>query len=89
MSVIQERYNPVVVGSNSSVPIHGNNVGGFLCVTSGTVSLVTNPADGKEATTLFTGLPVTAGVYYPIPFYLGRNGGVFTSASGAGGCLGV
>ncbi len=89
MSVIQERYNPIVVGANSTVTIHGNNIGGFLCTATGTITLVANAADGKPQTTLLNAFAVTAGIYYPLPFYLGRNGGTFTTASSGAGLLGV
>lgn len=89
MSVIQERYNPIVVAANSTVLIHGDNVGGFLCTASGTITLVANAYDGKAQQTLLTAFAVTAGIYYPLPFFLGRNGGTFTTASSGAGLLGV
>ena len=89
MATIQERYNPIVVGANSTVTIHGDNVGCFLCTTSGTVTLVSNAHDGKAQTTLLSAFAVTQGTFYRLPFYLGRNGGTFTTAGGATGLLGV
>jgi len=89
MAHVQERYNPIVVGTNSTVRITGDNVGGFVCTVSGTITLVANAADSKPQTTLLTNFPVTAGVYHPLPFYLGKNGGTFTTAGGASGLLGV
>ena len=87
--IIQERYNPVVVAANTTVPIYGDNIGGFLCTTSGTITLVKNPNnDGNTtSTTLINAMAVTAGTYYPIPAYLGKNGGAFTTAGGAVGLL--
>lgn len=88
MSVVQERYNPFRVASGATIHISGNNVGGFLCDGDGTIALVANAYGPKPETTLIPGLPVVAGVYYPMPFYLGPNGGRFVS-TGATGCLGV
>lgn len=89
MSVVQERYNPIVVAANTTVPIYGNNIGCFLCTATGTITLVANANDGKAETTLLSAMAVTAGFYYPLPFYLGKNGGVFTTASNGAGVLGV
>lgn len=85
----QERYQPILVGLNGTVRIETNSVGGFLCKTAGTISI----SDFNEitgATVLIVDAhPVTAGVYYPLPFYLGSAGGTFTCAGGASGTLGV
>lgn len=89
MTVIRERYTPLVVAANSTNTIYGNSIGGFLCSVSGTVTLVANPQDGKAAVTILSAFPVTAGIYYPLPFYLSSNGGTFTSAGGAAGVLGI
>lgn len=86
---IQERYQPIVVGANSTVTIHSNQVGGFLCTASGTITLVAAASDGKPQTTLLNAFAVTAGVYYPLPFFLGAQGGTFTTASSGAGLLGV
>ena len=91
MSVTQvrERYSPVPVAVNTAVTITSNAIGGFACTVSGTITLVANAADGKPQTTLLSAMPVTAGVYLPLPFYLGKEGGTFTTAGGAAGLLGV
>lgn len=85
----QERYVPVVVAANTAVPINNISIGGFLCTVSGTITVATLASDTKAATTLLSAFPVSAGVYYPLPFYIGPNGGTFTTASGAAGLLGV
>lgn len=85
---VQERYTPKPVAANSTVTISGSGVGGFLCTTSGTITLVRDDGQGAT-TTLVNAMAVTAGVYYPLPFYLGPTGGTFTTAGGAVGCLGV
>jgi hypothetical protein len=84
---IQERYNPKVVGANATVNINTTSMGGFLCTASGTITLVSKATDSKAQTTLLNAMSVSAGVYYPIPVYLGSNGGTFTTASSAAGLL--
>lgn len=85
--VVQERYSPIVVSVNSTVTIHGDNIGGFLAQTDGTVTLVSQQHDGKPQTTLLNAFPVVSGIYYPIPVFIGKNGGTFTAAGGASGLL--
>lgn len=89
MSVVQERYSPIPIGANSTVNITGSNIGGFLCTASGTITLVANASGGKPQITLLTAFAVTAGIYYPLPFFLGNNGGTFTTASSAAGLIGA
>jgi hypothetical protein len=85
--VIQERYAPLVVGVNATVTINNQAVAGFVCQTAGTVTLTSAAVDGAPAVTILSAFPVTAGVYYPLPFFLGKNGGTFTTAGGASGTL--
>lgn len=91
MGVVSERYSPVVVGVNATVTTTGgNSIGGFLCVTSGVITLSNNAvlAGVPQPVTFFTNLPVTAGVYVPIPFVM-RNGYTLVASGGASGVLGV
>lgn len=81
---IHERYNPEVIGVNSTVTLTADAIGGFLCKTAGTITVV----DGR-GTTVVNAYPVTAGVYYPMPFFLERPGGTITTAGGASGTMGV
>lgn len=84
-----ERYTAVPVAANTTVPIYGQSIGGFLCTTSGTITLVANVTASHPQRTLINAMAVTAGVYYPLPFYIGKNGGTFTTAGGAVGLLGT
>lgn len=88
MSTIKERYSPIVLAANGSATLTGSMVGGFLCITSGTIT-ITGLTDAGASRTIVNALPVTAGVYYPIPFYIGEKGGTVTLAGGASGTLGV
>jgi hypothetical protein len=82
MADVQERYTPIVVGVDSTITLHANNIGGFLAKTAGTVT-VTAP----DGTVIVNAVPVAAGGYTPLPFYLGRSGGTFTTAGGASGTV--
>jgi hypothetical protein len=84
MAIVTERFNPLAVGVNSTSNITGAAVGGFLAYTNGTVTITKS-----DGTVVVNALPVTAGVFHPIPFYIGHNGGTVTTAGGASGVLGV
>lgn len=83
---MQERYHAVPLAVNATYLFPSGTptgLSGFLCVTSGTFT-----ATRLSGTILINAFPVTAGVYYPMPFLLGQNGTV-TLAGGASGTLGV
>ena len=85
----QERYQPNLIGVNGTFKIEGDSIGGCLCATAGTITVTkVNEISGANVT-IINAHPVTAGVYYPLPFLLGSNGGTFTAAGGASGTLGV
>ncbi len=79
---IEEAHSAHPMAVNASVPLNGDKVYGFLCVTAGTLTITR--LNGVDALTAF---PVSAGVYYPIPIYLGSVGGTATLAGGASGTL--
>lgn len=85
--VVTERYHPVVLAANATAVIPEQSIGGFLCVTAGTITITSTRVAGPF--TIVNAMPVAAGVYYPIPYYLGSNGGSVTLAGGASGVLGV
>lgn len=83
--IIEERYKPVVIGANSTytLPDGTQSIAGFLCVTSGTVTVV-----NQKGVTVVGAFPVSAGIYHPMPFYLEHgSGGRVTTAGGASGTL--
>lgn len=84
---VQEFYVPLAVAANTTTPLASLQLGGFLCVTSGTITVVANASGGQPARTIINAFPVSAGIYYPLPFYLGTEGGVFTTAGGASGTV--
>lgn len=90
MGVITERYSPVVVGVNATVKSNSvNALGGFLCVTTGTLTLSSNGEfTVGNGQTIFTAFPVTAGNFYKLPFRV-AGGYTLVAAGGASGVLGV
>lgn len=82
---VRERFRPQPMGINSIFEIRGINVGGFLATVSGTLTLT-----DKDGTVLVSAVPVTAGVYTPLPFiFTGSQGATVTLAGGAAGTLAV
>lgn len=78
----QERYVGNIVGVNTTFPVNGNSIGGFLCKTAGTISVASS-----NGTLVVDAHPVTAGTYYPLPILLNGHLGTFTTAGGASGTL--
>lgn len=86
--IVKERYAALPLGTNSSTVIKAQSIGGFLAITGGTIT-VTQNTDVNTSVTIINAFPVAAGVYYPLPFFLGTYGGSVTLAGGASGVLGV
>lgn len=78
------QYHAMPIAATSTNIIRGDRIGGFLCITSGTVTLTRN-----DGTVLINAFPVTAGQWYFMPFHVGQHGGTFTTAGGASGTLAV
>lgn len=81
--IVKLRYTPLLVGAGETLSITSDTIGGFLCVTAGTISISRKNED-NTTTALVTALPVSAGVWVDIPFYLGTWGGTITSATAVG-----
>lgn len=60
--MVKERYRPYPMGANTSLQLTGDQIGGFIAITSGTITVVN--AAGE---TVVNACPVTAGVYLPLP----------------------
>lgn len=88
MGTIKERYAPVVVGVDSTVITTSDQIAGFLAKTAGTITVTRNNENGTT-TVIVDAVAVTAGVYTPIPFFVGFHGATITTAGGASGTLGV
>lgn len=85
-TTVKERYTPVAIGANASVTFDSQSMGGFLAITDGTITVYRKRPQGGDEVIVNT-LPVTGGIYYPIPIYLNQNGGRVVLASGASGVL--
>jgi hypothetical protein len=73
--------------ANASLELPASaNLGGFLALTSGTITVV-----DSTGATVINGVPVTAGIYTPTPFMLSGGGlnSVVTLGGGASGTLGT
>ena len=85
MSKFQEAYVPANIGVNGTFS-PGSFIAGFLAKTTGTLT-VTN----SQGTVFLDAIPVTAGVYTPMPFLTGGPGPAgnptVTLAGGASGTL--
>lgn len=80
--IVTEYYTGVLMGANTSLALtEGRRVGGFLCKVTGTITITNNGATVVDA------VPVTAGIYTPLPFEFPRPGLVVTLAGGAAGTL--
>ena len=76
------RAQALVIGAGQTKNINGDSVLGFLCKTSGTLSITRNNEDGTT-TLIVDGVTFPVGWTY-IPFYLGVNGGSVTSGTAVG-----
>jgi len=80
---VRERFRPQPMGINGQYTIRGSNVGGFLATVAGTLTL-TDP----NGTVVVNAVPVTAGVYTPIPAtFSSAEGASVQLAGGAAGTL--
>ncbi len=88
---VKEGGRPLAIAANGSATLGGNHIMGFLAAVSGTLSVVVQ--DGSQGTvqsvTVVDAVPVTAGVYTPIPMYWPAvpQGIVVSLAGGAKGTL--
>lgn len=84
MAAVSERYVPHLMAANSTfnIPQGKDAIGGFLCTATGVLDAYLD--DG--VTKFINALAVTAGIYYPIPAYVGPAGQakVVLSSSAAG-----
>lgn len=88
---VREKFRPVLLAANATFTFKGTSMGGFLAKTAGTVS-VSEPqkVDGSAGDLLIDAVPVTAGVYTPMPFQFDHGtGAVLTLGGGASGTLAV
>lgn len=88
MSNVREQFRAQPLGVNAAVKIGGSGLGGFLAVTSGTLT-ISSIVDGV-AVTMVAAVPVTAGIFTPLPFlFQNSEGATITLGGGASGTLAV
>jgi hypothetical protein len=87
MSFVRERFNPKPMAVNASEQIRGIYLGGFLAKTTGTITIVGKNSTGETDVTYVDAVPVTAGVYTPIPITLPTPEFTVTLLGGASGTL--
>lgn len=83
-NMVQESwgYKPLV--ASGQVSARDCQLGGFLCVTTGTVKVYDNPAAAGNV--VVATMACTAGVFHPMPFNL-QTGCYFELAAGATGTV--
>ena len=84
---VRERFNPVPMAANTAYEVKGLQIAGFLPTVSGTLTVAGKAADGLTAVTFVNAVPVTAGVYVPLPCSFTVPGTTVTLAGGAAGTL--
>jgi hypothetical protein len=83
---VRERFRPQVMAANAAFKICGPNIGGFLAKTAGTITVTDDVTGGVIVDTL----PVTAGVFTPLPFvFTSSEGATVQLAGGASGTLAI
>ena len=80
--IVQERYAPYVMAANSTRTITSQSIGGFLPKTAGAIAIV-----NSAGVTLLDAFPLTAGIYVPLPMYVGGPNATVTLSGGASGTL--
>lgn len=87
MGNVRERFSPKPMAANATIQVVGTEIGGFLAKTGGTISVVAKDSLGTSDVTLVDAVPVTAGIYTPIPIVVPAVGYTVTLAGGASGTL--
>lgn len=89
--IVREGFKPTSIGTNGTLIFSPAYLGGFLAKTSGTITItiVVGSYSGQSTVTILDAIPVTAGIYTPIPAYFVpvQNGCTVTLAGGAAGTL--
>lgn len=77
---IEEAYKPKPMTADGVVFSGAGNLAGFICTVSGTLTLKNTDTSGDV---VVNALPVTAGVYHPLPLTFGAGCYAdFTTAQG-------
>ena len=91
MSIVREGFKPYSIGTNGTLVTSSAYLGGFLAKTTGTITItiLVGNHTGLSTVTILDAIPVTAGIYTPIPAYFVpvQNGCTITLGAGAAGTL--
>lgn len=82
MSKVYEAYRAIPLGAGASTVVGGTRIAGFLCKTTGTLTVT--DADG---TTLVDAVAVTAGQFTRLPIHFNTPQGGTVSLTTAAGTL--
>lgn len=74
------------IAANSTVNLPGPGITGFACVATGTLTITRRNENGTD-TVILNAMPVTAGQWIDLPFYVGQSG--LSTATTAGGAAGT
>ena len=74
--------NPVLVGAGQTVDYNSSGVIGFICTTSGDITISKICSSG--ATVLINGFGASANSYVDLPIIIGTGQGRIVSGGGAG-----
>lgn len=80
-------YKALPIAADTTTVIQGSHIGGFLCTTTGTITI--NRIDEGITTVIVDELPVTAGQWVDLPFYVGTDARSNIVTTGAAGTLAV
>lgn len=83
-NMVQESWSYKPLVASGQVAARDGQLGGFLCSTAGTVTVYDNAA--ATGNVMVANMPVTAGVYHPMPFSF-TTGCYFVLAGGATGTV--
>lgn len=84
---VREAFNPVPMDADGEYRVTGMTMAGFLAKTSGTIKVSGFDSTGQNAVDFVDEVPVTAGIYTPIPCVFPVPGATVTLGGGASGTL--
>lgn len=90
MGHVRESFTPHPMDADTTLTVPAQAIGGFLAKTSGAISVAMKDANFADVIVVDE-IPVTAGIYTPLPFNTtsGTNEIVVTLSGGASGTLAV
>lgn len=81
---VKELFAAAPMAANTSQYVTGHNIGGFLATVAGTLTVTMDPGVDGIPTVLVNAVPLTAGIYTPIPIMFNRPVTVLLAGGAAG-----